>query len=131
MASLKDLRPYSQANTGKQFSPEGVWENELGSTIKVESFDGTNFSGTYRSAVSAEGESADGSLSGTLAGDAIAFVVNWKAEFASVTAWTGVVLSGSDSPAIYALWHLASSPSEDEQAWESILAGADLFTPAE
>ncbi len=127
MVSRKDLQPYSVSAKGAAFSPVGTWENELGSVMVIEQFDGTNFSGTYKSAVSASGSSARGTLSGTLAGDAIAFVVNWKEEFASVTAWSGLVLSDGDTPAIYALWHLASTPAEDEGAWESILAGADLF----
>jgi hypothetical protein len=131
MVSRKELRPYEQSKSGKQFSPTGLWKNELGSTMLVEQFDGTNFTGTYTSAVSAAGKSATGTLSGTIAGDAISFLVNWREEFASVTAWAGLVLSDGESPAIYALWHLASTPAEDGDAWESILAGADLFFTAE
>jgi hypothetical protein len=130
MVSRKDLRPYAESAEGKEFSPVGVWKNELGSTMEIEHFDGTNFTGIYTSAVSANGQSAKGVLSGTVAGDAIAFLVNWKEEFASVTAWSGLVLGNGDTPAIYALWHMSSTPAADEGAWESIMAGADLFFPA-
>ena len=44
-----------------------------------------------------------------------------------VTVWSGLLLSDGEASAIYALWHLTSTPAEDEGAWESILAGADLF----
>lgn len=97
--------------------------------MEVDQFDGTNFSGSYTSAVSADGTAAKGTLSGTVADGAVGFLVNWKAEFASVTAWTGLILSDGITPAIYSLWHLGNTPAEDEDAWESILAGADLFIP--
>ena len=86
MPSLKDLQPYSKTGTTGQFPLEGFWRNELGSTMEVERFDGTNFTGTYTSAVSAGGTAAKGTLSGTVADDAIAFCVNWKQAFESVTA---------------------------------------------
>jgi hypothetical protein len=108
----------------------GVWKNELGSTMEVEQYDGTNFTGSYTSAVSANGQSAKGTLSGTVAGDAVAFLVNWKQQFSSVTAWSGLVLGDAATPAIYALWHLSTTPEADDGAWESIMAGADLFFPA-
>jgi hypothetical protein len=130
MLSRKDLLPYAESADGKVFSPVGAWNNELGSTMTVDQFDGTNFSGTYSSAVSADGTSAKGTLWGTIAGGSIAFLVNWKAEFPSVTAWSGLVLSDGKTTAIHTLWHLASTPDADTDAWESILAGADLFLPA-
>lgn len=129
MVSRKDLRPYAEHTNGKAFSPVGVWENELGSSMEIDQFDGTAFTGTYTSAVSAEGKSAKGALSGTIAGDAIAFLVNWKEEFSSVTAWSGLVLSNGKTTAINTLWHMASTPETVDGAWESILAGADLFLP--
>lgn len=79
------------------------------------------------SAVSADGTTAAGTLSGTVAGGAVGSLVNWKAEFASVTAWTGLILSDGVSPAIYSVWHLGNTPAADEDVWESILAGSDLF----
>lgn len=129
MPSLKDLQPYSKTGATGQFPLEGFWRNELGSTMEVKRFDGTTFTGTYTSAVSADGTAAKGTVSGTVAGDAIAFCVNWKQAFESVTAWSGLLLSDGKVPTIYTLWHLASTPEKEEDAWESILAGTDRFVP--
>jgi hypothetical protein len=48
MMSRKDLPPYSQIEGDKVFCPEGRWQNELGSTMVIDPFDGTNFSGLIR-----------------------------------------------------------------------------------
>jgi Avidin family len=60
----KALKPYSVS--GKRVVPglQGVWQNELGSTMTITSFDGTTFGGTYSSAVG----DGQGPVSGTLAG---------------------------------------------------------------
>lgn len=123
----KGLKPYSA--TGKAAAPglKGVWQNELGSTMTITSFDGTTFGGTYASAVSSGPGSATGKLAGTLADDAVGFTVNWAPTFSSVTSWNGLVLTDGESLVIYSLWHLASTPESEADYWESILAGADLF----
>ncbi len=107
----------------------GSWQNELGSVMAIETFDGRNFTGTYKTAVSAGGGSVTGVLAGTVAGDAIAFTVNWSGAFSSVTAWSGLLLGTADSPVVYTLWHLAATPEEDSEYWLAINAGADLFVP--
>lgn len=66
----------------------------------------------HTSAVSADGTAAKGTVSGTVAGDAIAFCVNWKQAFESVTAWSGLLLSDGMLPTVYTLWHLASTPEK-------------------
>lgn len=131
MVSRKDLRPYSQIQGSKVFSPEGRWQNELRSTMVIDQFDGTNFPGTYTSAVSTDGQAIEAAVRGTLVGDAIAFLVNWKDNFSSVTAWTGLILGHADVQVIHTLWHLASTPEDQEAAWQAITAGADFFTRAD
>lgn len=111
------------------FNPVGIWYNELGSTMTIETFDGANFSGVYASAVGQNG-SANGVLAGTINGNAIGFTVNWQSAATSVTSWNGVILADGNTPIFYTLWHLASSPASIGEAWESILAGADIFFPA-
>jgi hypothetical protein len=95
--------------------------------MEIKNFDGAEFSGTYTSAVSEDSNKVTGELTGTLAGDAIAFTVNWSSQYSSVTAWSGLVLSSGEDLAIYTLWHLASTPESEASVWESIAAGADLF----
>jgi hypothetical protein len=79
------------------------------------------------SAVSADGKLARGTLSGTVTKNAIAFLFNWKNQFVSVTAWSGLVLSDGEALAIYALWHLASTSAKGEDVWDPILVGANQF----
>jgi Avidin family len=126
----KQLSAYSATQpSGKATVPTitGTWQNELGSTMTITTFDGKNFSGSYTSAVSGGSGSVTGSLAGTLSGDAIGFTVNWSPTYSSATSWNGLVLNYGEGLAIYALWHLASTPENAADFWESILAGADLF----
>jgi len=73
-----------------------------------------SFMEMYRSAVSSGGNSAKGTQSGMVAGYAVAFLVNWKEEFASVTPWLALSASDGEVSANYSLWHVASNPAEDE-----------------
>ena len=123
----KALRPLSSTHPDLAFTPEGMWMNELGSSMSIEHFDGASFSGIYESAVSENGSSVRGELTGTLAGDAIAFLVNWRSQYSSVTAWSGLVMSSGEVQAIYTLWHLANTPESEADAWRSIEAGSDVF----
>lgn len=127
----KALKSYSAS--GKSAAPGllGVWQNELGSTMTITSFDGTTFGGTYSSAVSEGVGPVSGTLAGTLSGDAVGFTVNWAPTFSSVTSWNGLLLTDGDTLVIYSLWHLASTPESEANFWESILAGADLFVQME
>ncbi len=126
----KTLKLFSQdTSSGDQFAITGTWMNELGSTMTIQSTSGNEFSGSYTSQVSSGGGSVTGALSGTMSGDSIAFTVNW-APYESVTGWTGLLLGdGQGGGVIYALWNLASEPASQDDWWQSILAGADIFFP--
>jgi len=121
------LRPYSASKRTGAPGLQGVWQNELGSTMTIARFDGTAFGGEYASSVSSEGKPVTGTLAGTLAGDALGFTVNWSPSFSSVTSWNGLLLTDGDTLVIYSLWQLASTPESEANYWESIQAGADLF----
>jgi hypothetical protein len=125
----KQLKPYSSVKPKNQPFPSilGVWQNELGSTMTVASVNGQNFTGTYASAVSEGQQPVTGTLSGTLAGDAIGFSVNWSPTYNSVTSWSGLVLTNGEELFLYSLWNLASTPENQADFWQSVLAGADLF----
>lgn len=123
----KALKPYALKGSAAAPSLLGVWENELGSTMTITSFDGTTFTGTYTSPVSSGPSPATGKLAGTLSGIALGFTVNWGPNFSSVTSWSGLLLTDGNSLVMYTLWHLAATPESEADFWESILAGADLF----
>jgi hypothetical protein len=95
--------------------------------MAITSFNGTDFSGTYTSAVSSQSNPASGPLSGTISGIALGFTVNWGGNFSAVTSWNGLLLTEGGALVIYTLWHLASTPESAGEFWESVLAGADLF----
>ena len=125
---LKSLKPFAEAASADQLDLPGTWTNELGSTMIIDEYSPTtgNFSGTYCSSVSTNGPAVTGVLSGTVSGSAIGFFVNWGS--GSVTSWAGPILdAGNDNFVFYTLWHLATTPTEQNPWWETILAGADLF----
>jgi hypothetical protein len=71
-------------------------------------------------------------LIGFALGDLCGFVVAWEGA-ASVTSWTGRLVSGPDgSPALHALWHLAraekGTPPVATALWETFLANVSVFT---
>ncbi|HWA95396.1 MAG TPA: avidin/streptavidin family protein [Terracidiphilus sp.] len=124
----KELKPLSALGKTASLALVGVWQNELSSEMTITSFDGTTFSGSYTSSVSSGSGSVTGSLLGYVSGDAISFIVNWAPTYSSVTAWSGVLLgNGEDGVFMYTLWQMASTPEEQQNYWESIQAGADLF----
>jgi hypothetical protein len=106
----------------------GTWNNELGSVMNITTSDGTVFSGDYKSK-DASNNWVSGSLQGTIAGDTIAFTVNWPSPDNSVTAWAGKLsadTSNSNKIYINTLWLLASGDATTP-LWESISAGSDWF----
>jgi hypothetical protein len=126
----KNLKSYSASTPkGQASTPNmlGVWQNELGSTMTATNVSGQTFSGTYSSAVSEGGGSVTGPVAGTVSGDAVGFTVNWSSAFSSVTSWSGVLLTSGDGLVIYSLWQMANTPESEEDFWQSIQAGADLF----
>ena len=106
----------------------GTWTNELQSVMNITQTSRQAFNGTYVSAVSADGTTVSGVLSGTVAQDTIAFNVNWQPTYDSVTSWTGLILTDEDGTrCIYALWQLAEGADPGKGWWQAINAGADLF----
>ncbi len=109
----------------------GVWQNEYQSTANF-TVAGASVSGTYTSMVSGTGGTISGSITGWVSGDTIAFTVNWPTINPSMTTWVGQIIIGpSSQPILETLWYLVTDISEDPtQVWQSVLAGADVFTPA-
>ncbi len=109
----------------------GLWQNEYQSTASFV-INGSNVSGTYTSAVSGGGGTVSGPIVGWVSGDTIAFSVLWPTADPSITSWVGQVITGPTGELILeTLWHLVSDISENpNEVWNSVLAGADAFTPA-
>lgn len=128
MKSKAQLQLYSAKNPAP-VDLQGKWANELGSVMSITKQNGNSFSGEYTSKVSGTNKEVTGTLSGTIARDAIGFTVNWEPALHSVTSWSGKLLvSDQGSPLIYTLWQLSVGINDPKELWESILAGADIFT---
>lgn len=112
------------AGTGTPFDFTGTWKNELGSTATFVQ-NGASLSGDYVSAVSEDGSSTKGTITGFADGDLIAFLVHWEA-FQAITAWVGQVRPGATPDTISTLWQMTKQVDPGEE-WASINAGADTF----
>jgi hypothetical protein len=115
------------AGTGNPVDFSGAWVNELGSTADLTQNAGV-LSGTYESAVSADGTKTQGDLQGYVDGDLISFVVHWR-DFQAITAWVGQLDPKAKSDTINTLWQMTKAVEAGEE-WASINAGADYFTRA-
>ena len=118
--SLLRARP----GTGTVVDFTGTWINELKSKMTLTQKMDT-LSGSYESAVSAEGHKTTGDLKGYVNGDLIAFVVHWN-EFQAITSWVGQ-LDPTNPKLLNTLWQMTKQVAAGDE-WASINAGADYFT---
>ena len=105
----------------------GHWENELQSTMDLV-LTGDRITGQYTSHVSGGGGQITGAITGSVAGNIITFFVNWGN--ASITSWIGHLVQENGAEWIETLWQLAQPtqhPTNPNELWTSILAGADRF----
>ncbi len=100
-----------------------VWVNENNSTMTLTSVDPTTglMTGTFETGVGC-GVGVVRLLSGFYNQGAITMTVNFQ-ECQSATSWTGQM--NSTGTQIVTLWYLAVS---GPPAWDSVLAGSDVFT---
>ena len=114
---------------------QGIWYNELGSTMAISAVNNGQITGTYATAVSATA-CAQGTfeLSGRTdtdsGGEGVGFVVSWQnasSHCESVTAWSGQAQNINGQDCILACWLLTveSAPNED---WYATHVGQDVFT---
>ena len=104
----------------------GTW-NHSTMTLAVT---GNMLSGIYTSEVSGAHKKTQGTLTGYVNGDLIAFSVRWE-ESASITAWVGHLVVENGTEAIETLWQMTTqTPSAEEpnELWQSVFAGSDRFT---
>lgn len=124
---LENTLARSTKGTGTPFDFTGTWTNELGSTATFVQ-NGASLQGDYVSAVSEDGSSTKGTITGFADGDLIAFVVHWD-EFQAITSWVGQITPGTVAPTISTLWQMTKQVDPGEE-WASINAGADSFVRA-
>jgi hypothetical protein len=115
----------AKPGTGKPFDFSGTWKNELKSTMTITQPSAGILNGIYVSAVSDEGKTTTGDLTGYTDGTLISFVVHWR-EFQAITAWVGQVVPQSSPPEINTLWQMTKAVDKGDE-WASINAGADTF----
>lgn len=91
------------------------------------SIQGNQVTGTYWTAVSAEGKPIQAPLIGTVTGDLISFSVNWGN---AITTWVGHGVFENQVETILTLWHLVVSIEDEtnpQEQWKTVYAGADSF----
>lgn len=115
-------------------NPIGSWENQLGSTLTINSVDPNTglVTGTYQSPSGTTGEQfpligwtnkapvQPGKDNATL----VSFSVRWGS-YGSITSWSGLCREENGLATIQALWHLARSNSQ--YVWDHVLTGNDVF----
>jgi len=117
------------SGTGAAPDFSGHWVNELHSSMDL-TIHGTSVSGRYTSAVSGEGGTVSGPITGYLAGDVIAFSVLWPGTTPSITSWVGQLVTENGAQTLDTLWHLILSvpdAQDPNSIWTTIHSGADSF----
>jgi hypothetical protein len=112
---------------------DGMWYNELGSTMTIQ-IAGNQITGTYQTAV---GDAAGQyTLAGSFdmnpspSGPSAGWVVTWANQSGnsnSVTTWCGQLQDINGSEVLTAMWLLTgeTAPNSD---WQSTIIGKDVFT---
>lgn len=114
---------------------QGTWFNELGSTMVLRPVSRGQFSGDYRTAVSAtacaRGVFRITRRSATdIGGDTLGFVVSWNNRGSvckSVAAWSGQAQTINGVDQINAFW-LLTVESNPDMNWYATHVGQDVFT---
>ncbi len=143
--SVQGFAPVSaQETTPTCETPTGVWHNEMGSVLVIESVDAETgqIAGAYRSASGAGASSfpligwvndaavAEGSKCADCKQDhaqVFAFTVHWG-EIGSITSWTGTCALVDDRPVLKTVWNLARLNTS--YSWDHINSGSATFTPS-
>ena len=118
------------AAKGAPASVTGKWVNEYGSSAEF-IVSGNSLSGRY---VSKAGGALEGSISGYISGDIVAFSVLWPAAAGSITSWVGQIVEDEGTEILKTLWYLVTNIPDDKEReglWTSIYAGADEFRRVE
>lgn len=107
----------------------GTWENQMGSSMRIQVLTNGQIKGTYKTAVGAPGNFEEFDLVGIATGDLISFIVDFG-KYGSLTAWNGQHTLENNKGKIATLWHLAKNvrdEDEQENLWGAIWTGADNF----
>jgi hypothetical protein len=114
----------------------GTWYNELGSILVISNVRRGVLSGSYETAVSSSG-CAQGTFNVVgvtdtdSGGHNVGFAISWNnqnSQCASVTAWSGQLLSDANgNPYITAFW-LLTVESTQANSWSATHVGQDTFT---
>jgi hypothetical protein len=114
---------------------EGIWHNELGSTMAIDHVRGGGFTGTHITALSRTGATRGsfklvGRTDADSGGEAVAFLICWQNDISnrhSVTAWTGQAQNIDGKDQITAMW-LLTVETPPEQDWYATHVGHDIST---
>lgn len=112
----------------------GIWKNELGSVLAIDSIDHDRgiIHGEYRSSSGVDGKVFP--LQGWINwGEkkqvpSISFTVRWTG-YGSITSWSGYCDQDKMGPFIKTLWHLVRP--DTEHSWERVISNSSVFRPGD
>ena len=109
---------------------EGIWVNELGSTMRLTVSADGHVRGIYKTAVGSPTATEEFELVGFASGDLISFTVDFG-RYGSLTSWVGQHTDQGQGAVIKTIWLLAQNvpdPEEPAKLWGSVLTGYNNFT---
>ncbi|MEL6686099.1 MAG: avidin/streptavidin family protein [Pseudomonadota bacterium] len=112
---------------------DGMWVNEAGSVVVLESNQTGALSGHYQTKLGAPDADSHFPLTGWVQGDVVAFSVNFEG-FGSITSWSGQLSEDQAGPFLRTLWHYTKDipdAEESEDLWRTINSGYAVFRPVE
>jgi hypothetical protein len=116
--TIKPFDPYAAFPKGTTY-----WANERGSTVRLDNEGNGKISGKFTTAVGCGAHTAR-PLIGFYSGNSLGFVAEFGKECSSTASWNGTFWTGTPNR-LKTLWHLTTG---GVPAWNSTMAGADLFT---
>ncbi|MGV0653541.1 avidin/streptavidin family protein [Mycolicibacterium thermoresistibile] len=125
---ISGLRKSAQTS-GRPVDFNGTWLNELGSELHLEVDGQGRVTGTFQTAVGAPQPTQKFEVTGFVAGDVLAFCVNFGA-YASLSSWVGQHTVEDGNEVIKAMWLLGrdiKDADEPTDLWSAVLTGASNF----
>lgn len=124
----------TQTQNSASMSLEGIWYNQLGSTLTINEVQKGGFTGTYKTEVSTSGCAKGvfplvGRTNISRTKQSVGFVVSWKNELSdcnSVTAWSGQLQNVNHEDQLVTTW-LLTVGTDPKDNWKSTFLNKDTF----
>ncbi|XP_078388801.1 avidin-like [Cetorhinus maximus] len=130
LALMLSLCIISASYSEPETSLSGCWENELGSTMKIDVSTDGHITGTYVSPVSTSNLTAEGHVVGyqqDLPQPTFGFIVKWIKGVTSVSVWAGQYYKVEGEAKLITIWLLRQNVTVPRDNWKATSVGMDVF----